>query len=217
MHSNHLGGVYVWSYSDHIKTRKVRNLCSRKIFIPLSTQMPFYTFLPTMTTPSNTSPTTVAHCDAVISAFNNYKYSRDSKDPSDMPSLLSLAAKYCMCVSYTSYLFLFFKENWCLSQENLIDMKDPVLLTHQPMHNILFLFQNKYNALTKATPGMVTPSGYQAVTNFCHEVQVMCTASSTTPVPITAQDKALADIAEVMAKAKAKAHSFHTCIFFLLY
>ena len=54
---------------------------------------------------------------------------------------------------------------------------------------------------------MVTPSGYQAVTNFCHEVQVMHTASSSTPVPITAQDKALADIAEVMAKVKAKAHS----------
>jgi len=96
-------------------------------------------------------------------------------------------------------------------------MKDPVLLTHQPMHNVLFLIWNKYNALTKATPGMVTPSGYQAVTNFCREVQVVCAASSMTPVPITAQDKALADIAEVMAEAKAKAHSFHTRIFFLLY
>ena len=95
-------------------------------------------------------------------------------------------------------------------------MKDPVLLTHQPMHNVLFLIWNKYNALTKATPGMVTPSGYQAVTNFCREVQVARAASSTTPVPIT-QDKALADIAEVMAEAKAKARSFHTRIFFLLY
>jgi len=85
------------------------------------------------------------------------------------------------------------------------------------MHNVLFLVQNEYNALTKATPGMVTPSGYQAVTNFCHEVQVTHAASSTAPVPITAQDKALADIAEVMAEAKAKAHSFHTRIFFLLY
>jgi len=96
-------------------------------------------------------------------------------------------------------------------------MKDPVLLMHQPMHNVLFLIQNEYNALTKETPSMVTPSGYQAVTNFCREVQVMHAASSSTPVPITAQDKALADIAEVMAKVKAKAHSFHTCIFFLLY
>jgi len=97
----------MWSFGDHIKTRKARNLCPRKIFIPLLTQMPFFTFLPTMTTPLNTSPTAVAHRDAVISAFNNYKYSRDSKDPSDMLFLLSLAAKYCMCVSYTSYLFLF--------------------------------------------------------------------------------------------------------------
>ena len=88
---------------------------------------------------------------------------------------------------------------------------------HQLMHNVLFLIRNEYNALTKATHGMVTPSGYQAVTNFCHEVQVMCTASSMTPVPTTAQDKALADIAEVMAEAKAKARSFHTHIFFLLY
>jgi len=85
------------------------------------------------------------------------------------------------------------------------------------MHNVLFLIWNNYNALTKATPGMVTPPGYQAVTNFCREVQVARTASSSTPVPITAQDKALADIAEVMAEAKAKACSFHTCIFFLLY
>ena len=96
-------------------------------------------------------------------------------------------------------------------------MKDPVLLTHQPMHNVLFLIWNEYNTLTKATPSMVTPSGYQAVTNFCCEVQVMHAASSMTPVPITAQDKALADIAEVMAEAKAKARSFHTHIFFLLY
>ena len=150
--------------------------------------MPFYTFLPTMTTPSNASPAAVAHRDAVISAFNNYKYSRDSKDPSDAPFLLSLAAKYCVRV-----------------------------YTHQPMHNVLFLIWNEYNTLTKATPGMVTPSGYQAVTNFCREVQVTRAASSTTPVPITAQDKALADIAEVMAEAKAKARSFHTRIFFLLY
>ena len=64
-------------------------------------------------------------------------------------------------------------------------MKDPVLLTHQPMHNVLFLVQNEYNALTKATPGMVTPSGYQAVTNFCREVQVARAASSMTPVPIS--------------------------------
>jgi len=85
------------------------------------------------------------------------------------------------------------------------------------MHNVLFLVRNEYNALTKATPGMVTPSGYQAVTNFCHEVQVAHAASSMTPVPITAQDKALADIAEVMAEVKAKARSFHTHIFFLLY
>ena len=39
-----------------------------------------------------------------------------------------------------------------MSQENLIDMKDPVLLTHQPMHNVLFLIQNEYNTLTKAPP-----------------------------------------------------------------
>jgi len=113
--------------------------------------------------------------------------------------------------------FFVFEENWYLSQENLIDTKDPVLLMHQPMHNVLFLVQNEYNALTKATPSMVTPLGYQAVTNFCREVQVTCAASSMTPVPITAQDKALADIAEVMGEAKAKARSFHTRIFFSLY
>jgi len=60
-----------------------------------------------MTTPSNASPTAVARRDAVISAFNNYKYSRDSKDPSDALFLLLLAAKYCVCVPYSSYLFLF--------------------------------------------------------------------------------------------------------------
>jgi len=101
--------VYTWSYGDRIKTRKARNLCPRKIFIPLSTQTPFYTFLPTMTTPSNASPAAVAHRDAVISAFNNYKYLRDSKDPSDAPFLLSLAAKYCVHVFFTSYLFLCFQ------------------------------------------------------------------------------------------------------------
>jgi len=62
-----------------------------------------------MTTPLNASPTVVAHRDAVISAFNNYKYSRDSKDPSDAPFLLSLAAKYCVRVFFTSYLFLCFR------------------------------------------------------------------------------------------------------------
>jgi len=124
-----------------------------------------------------------------------------------------LPSTACVLPSLHIYFFVF-EENWYLSQENLIDTKDPVVLTH---HNILFLIQNEYNALTKATPSMVTPSGYQAVTNFCCEVQVICTASSMTPVPITAQDKALADIAEVMAKAKAKARSFHTRISFLLY
>jgi len=99
--------VYTWSFGDHIKTRKARNLCPRKFLIPLSTQTPLFTFLPTMTTPLNASPTTVAHHDAVISAFNNYKYSRDSKDPSYTLFLLLLAAKYCVHVSYTSYLFLF--------------------------------------------------------------------------------------------------------------
>jgi len=58
-----------------------------------------------MTTPLNTSPAAVAHHDAVISAFNNYKYSRDSKDPSDVPFLLSLAAKYWVHVSYIYFYF----------------------------------------------------------------------------------------------------------------
>ena len=211
------GLLNTWSYGDHIKTRKVRILCPRKIFIPLSTQTPFYTFLPTMTTPSNASPTAVAHRDGVISAFNNYKYSRDRKDLSNMPFLLSLPAKYCLHVSFTSNLFLCFRGKLIFELENLINTKDPVLLTHQPMHNVLFLIRTEYNTLTKATPSMVTPLGYQAVTNFCSEVQVVRAASSTTPVPITAQDKALADIAEVMAEVKAKACSFHTHIFFLLY
>ncbi|GAC1672033.1 MAG: hypothetical protein NVS9B9_29660 [Ktedonobacteraceae bacterium] len=104
-----------------------------------------------------------------------------------------------------------------MRQEKLIDTKDPILLTHQPMHNVLFLVRNEYNALTKATPNMSTPKGYQAVTNFCREVQVARAVSSTVPAPITPQDKALADIAEVMAEARAKARLFHSRLFFLLY
>jgi len=64
---------------------------------------------------------------------------------------------------------------------------------------------------------MATPLGYQAVTNFCCEVQVMHAVSSATPAPITPQDKALAEIVEVMAEAKAKAHLFHTCLLFSFY
>jgi len=133
-------------------------------------------------------------------------------------AVLAIACCQVLHACFLHFIFIFvFKENWCSSQENLINMKDPVLLMHQLMHNILFLVRNEYNALTKATPGMVTLLGYQAVTNFCCEVQVACGASSSTPVPITAQDKALADIAEVMAEVKAKACLFHPCIFFLLY
>jgi len=80
---------------------------SQKNFHSSIDATPFFTFLPIMTTSSNASPTAVAHRDAVISAFNNYKYSRDSKDPSDALFLLSLAAKYCVHVPYSSYLFLF--------------------------------------------------------------------------------------------------------------
>jgi hypothetical protein len=70
------------------------------------------------------------------------------------------------------------------------------------MHNILFLVRNEYNALTLTTPSMATPAGYQAVTNFCRDIQV---ARNAVPAPITAQDKALTQIAEVMAEVKAKA------------
>jgi hypothetical protein len=76
------------------------------------------------------------------------------------------------------------------------------------MHNVLFLVRNEYNALTLTTPAMVTPAGYQAVTNFCREIQVARNSVPAVPAPITPQDKALADIAEVMAEAKAKARLF---------
>lgn len=73
------------------------------------------------------------------------------------------------------------------------------------MHNILFLVRNEYNALTSINPKLTTPAGYQAVTSFCREIQVARAAATATPAPITPQDRARAEIAEVMAEAKAKA------------
>jgi hypothetical protein len=170
-----------------------------------------------MTTPSNATPAAVAQRDAALGAFNNYKIAKAGEDPDDAEFLLTLATKYCVCVFFCLLTKLFFEEIYILRQEKLIATKDPILLTHQPMHNVLFLVRNEYNALTKATPGMAVPSGYQAVTDFCREIQVARNAASTVPAPITANDRSLAEIAEVIAEAKAKARLFHTRLFFSFY
>jgi len=91
----------------------------------------------------------------------------------------------------------------------LIDCNDPLLLTHFNMHNVLFLVRNEYNVLTsKKPPAVEAPSGYQAVTNFCHLIQVARNSVTTVPPPVTAQEQAHNDIMEVMAEAIAKVRFF---------
>jgi len=121
--------------------------------------MPFHTFLPTMTTPSNTSPAVVAHRDAVISAFNNYKYSRDSKDPSNAPFLLSLAAKYCVRVSFTSYLFLCFQgkiDTW--ARRILSTWRIP---SYSHINRCTMFFSSSRTSTTPLLKPLQLPSCYQ--------------------------------------------------------
>ena len=86
---------------------------------------------------------------------------------------------------------------------------------HFSMHNILFLVRNEYNALTVKTPSLKTPDGYKATTEYCKLIQAARAVATAVPAPITAQDRAIAEIAEVMAEAKAKARLFYTRSSFL--
>ncbi|KIK01786.1 hypothetical protein K443DRAFT_98049 [Laccaria amethystina LaAM-08-1] len=128
-----------------------------------------------MTTPSTATPAAIAFRDKALSTFKSSMDVKDPKEPNASLVLLALAAGYCV---------------------KLIATNDPLLLTHHSMHNVLFLVRNEYNALTSTTPAMATPAGYQAVTNFCREIQVARNSVPAVPAPITPQDKALADIAE---------------------
>jgi len=83
------------------------------------------------------------------------------------------------------------------------------------MQNILFLVMNDYNALTVKTPSLKPPYGYKATTEYCKLIQAARAVATAVPAPITAQDRAIAEIAEVMAEAKAKARLFYTRSSFL--
>ena len=97
-------------------------------------------------------------------------------------------------------------------------MKDPLLLLHQRLHNILFLVWNEYNTLTTTYKQFKAPASYKAVTEFCCEFQVVRAAAQNVPPPITPAAKAAIEIAEVMAEAKSKARSsrFYTIFLTLL-
>ena len=100
----------------------------------------------------------------------------------------------------------------------LIETKDPLLLLHQPLHNILFLVWNEYNALTTTYKQFKAPAGYKAITEFCREIQVACATTQNVPPPITPAAKAAIEIAKVMAEVKPKARSsrFYTIFLTLL-
>ena len=94
-------------------------------------------------------------------------------------------------------------------------MKDPLLLLHQPLYNILFLVWNEYNALTTTYKHFKAPAGYKAVTDFCHDIQVACATTQNVTPPITPAAKAAIEIAKVMAKVKPKVRPSHFCTIFL--
>ena len=76
--------------------------------------------------------------------------------------MLSVAADHCMHV---------FKRSWCSSQVKLIVEKDSLFLTHQMMHNVLFLIRKKYYTLTVADVSIQTPPGYKVTKEYCCPIQ----------------------------------------------
>ena len=96
------------------------------------------------------------HSEAVA-AFNTYQTLKGSIHATVSLTMLSVAADHCMYV---------FKRNWCPRQVKLIVEKDTLLLTHQMMHNVLFLIRKIYYTLTVADGSIQTPPGYKVTNEY---------------------------------------------------
>ncbi|EDR00133.1 uncharacterized protein LACBIDRAFT_314750 [Laccaria bicolor S238N-H82] len=99
------------------------------------------------------------------------------------PTILGVAANYCV---------------------QLIDTKDLCLLMHQPMHNVLFLVRGEYNTRSTGVHAIAPPADLDTIKEYCRAVLAVHAAAQVVPPPVTAQAQAQAEIAEVMAAAKAK-------------
>ncbi|EDR05134.1 uncharacterized protein LACBIDRAFT_303494 [Laccaria bicolor S238N-H82] len=136
-----------------------------------------------MSIPQNTLPIMVKLRESALTAFKTYQDMKEGPNSAAAPTILGVAANYCV---------------------QLIDTKDPCLLMHQPMHNVLFLVRSEYNTRSTGVHAIVPPADLDTIKEYCRAVLAARAAAQVVPPPVTAQAQAQAEIAEVMATAKAK-------------
>ncbi|EDQ98051.1 uncharacterized protein LACBIDRAFT_336315 [Laccaria bicolor S238N-H82] len=138
-----------------------------------------------MSIPHNALPAAVKLRESALTAFKTYQDMKEGLNSAAAPTILGVAANYCV---------------------QLIDTKDPCLLMHQPMHNVLFLVRGEYNTRSTGVHAIAPPADLDTIKEYCRAVLAARAAAQVVPPPVTAQAQAQAEIAEVMAAAKAKAH-----------
>ncbi|EDR07504.1 uncharacterized protein LACBIDRAFT_298445 [Laccaria bicolor S238N-H82] len=133
-----------------------------------------------MSIPQNALPAAVKLRESALTAFKTYQDMKEGLNSAAAPTILGVAANYCV---------------------QLIDTKDPCLLMHQPMHNVLFLVRGEYNTRSTGVHAIAPPADLDTIKEYCRAVLA---AAQVVPPPVTAQAQAQAEIAEVMAATKAK-------------
>ncbi|EDR06521.1 uncharacterized protein LACBIDRAFT_300001 [Laccaria bicolor S238N-H82] len=136
-----------------------------------------------MSIPQNALPATVKLRESALTAFKTYQDMKEGLNSAAAPTILGVTTNYCV---------------------QLIDTKDPCLLMHQPMHNVLFLVRGEYNTRSTGVHTIAPPANLDTIKEYCRAILAARAAAQVAPPPVTAQAQAQAEIAEVMAAAKAK-------------
>ncbi|EDQ98289.1 uncharacterized protein LACBIDRAFT_336101 [Laccaria bicolor S238N-H82] len=128
-----------------------------------------------MSIPHNALPAAVKLRESALTAFKTYQDMKEGLNSAAAPTILGVAANYCV---------------------QLIDTKDPCLLMHQPMHNVLFLVRGEYNTRSTGVHAIAPPADLDTIKEYCRAVLAARAAAQVVPPPVTAQAQAQAEIAE---------------------
>ncbi|EDR00136.1 uncharacterized protein LACBIDRAFT_334425 [Laccaria bicolor S238N-H82] len=128
-----------------------------------------------MSIPHNALPAAVKLRESALTAFKTYQDMKEGLNSAAAPTILGVAANYCV---------------------QLIDTKDPCLLMHQPMHNVLFLVRGEYNTRSTGVHAIAPPADLDTIKEYCRTVLAARAAAQVVPPPVTAQAQAQAEIAE---------------------
>ncbi|EDR13529.1 uncharacterized protein LACBIDRAFT_322521 [Laccaria bicolor S238N-H82] len=156
------------------KSRQWRKIFGQNSFSLFYHALSFYHSL-IMSIPQNALPAAVKLRESALTAFKTYQDMKEGLNSAAALTILGVAANYCV---------------------QLIDTKDPCLLMHQPMHNVLFLVRGEYNTRSTGVHAIAPPADLDTIKEYCRAVLAARATAQVVPPPVTAQAQAQAEIAE---------------------